>query len=127
LKRKTFLAGLFGLVGIGKAQQWKECHGPWLGNAGSTRARMVEVRPDMACPADMPRAKVLNNQCPVCSEIAEAYERPTYDSMLTNCRGTADPYVVQCDPKKAIPYGATERLTRCKRCNAAFWQDAVNQ
>jgi uncharacterized protein with PIN domain len=105
MNRSAFIAALLGAVGIGKAQQ---------------------ARWSVACidGTNVRRCDPENNQCPVCGALAEPYKRPTYDSMLTNCRGTADPYVVQCDPQKAIPYGETERLTRCKRCNAAFWQDA---
>lgn len=69
--------------------------------------------------------KPINNQCPVCGTMAEAYNRP---------RGTL---MVPCDPpapegsniactspvSSGEPYGAVVNLVRCKCCNVAFWQD----
>ena len=48
----------------------------------------------------------LNRQCPVCGTMAEAYKVDMF-----YCDGE------ECFPPKA-------RITRCARCNNAFWIDA---
>ena len=78
------------------------------------------------------RAFIKPNQCPVCGTMAESYRREFSSSgMLTNCRPVTNPpnglvNLMQCDEAKKIPISPPERLTRCKRCNAAFYQDSVN-
>ena len=104
MKRLTFLASMISLE-VPKAQvpfgASRSCTGPaW------------------------PERKPVNNQCPVCGTMAEAYKRR---------RGTL---MVPCDPPApegsfiacaapGEPYGAKVNLVRCNRCNAAFWQDGV--
>lgn len=51
--------------------------------------------------------KPLNNQCPVCGEMAEPFRREG-GKIVSGWIGKL---------------GETINLTRCKRCNAAFWQD----
>lgn len=72
---------------------------------------------------DMPRkltgCLLRNGECPVCGTMAEPYKRPT------------GIHAADCGPNSLMacfsdgPYGPTERITRCRRCNAAFWQDSV--
>ena len=51
--------------------------------------------------------KPLNNQCPVCGTMADAYH------------SEGSPV--------ALRYEAHQNLIRCARCNAAFWQDAAER
>ncbi len=61
---------------------------------------------------------IRNNQCPVCGEMAAPYRPDTHfcgDIVGGQSLGISG------------TYGCEGRLNivRCKRCNAAFWQDAV--
>lgn len=77
----------------------------------------------------------VNNQCPVCGMMAKEFVRPTTtDSHLTIDREAEakwakdhpgeSKYWVTIIPPVPTPYGPSFNLTRCKHCNAAFWQDA---
>ncbi len=59
MKRKQFIAGLLGIIGIGKAQDWRACVGD----------PPQKTPTDPHCsPNRQPKAP-LNNQCPVCATI----------------------------------------------------------
>lgn len=71
------------------------------------------------------KAKPENKRCPVCGTLAEPYAViPEEGVGLTDCRTyKEDGSVVVCDPIRIGP-AYPSRITRCKHCNAAFWQDA---
>jgi hypothetical protein len=63
----------------------------------------------------------LNGQCPVCGTIAEAYKEYTIGQSIKPCDPPPkDSYTFCTEP---VYSGPDTRLVRCKRCNAAFWQD----
>jgi rRNA maturation endonuclease Nob1 len=97
VKRFQFFAALLGAVGIGKAQQW---------SAYADGCR------DIFC---KDRKAALNNQCPVCGTMAERLK-------FTDSPAMAKEILSVADSSGKI----TQRvwIVRCKRCNAAFWQDA---
>jgi hypothetical protein len=69
--------------------------------------------------------KPLNNQCPACGEMAKRYKwlPPCGAYVLPNGMLSSDNGAHL--PLKDCSLGEPQRnLTRCKRCNAAFWQDA---
>lgn len=100
MNRKAFFTTLFGVAGVAKAQQWKQCvpYGDYLCSDKNKAA--------------------LNNQCPVCGEMAEKY--PRKGAYVADCG------FYQGGPPTGSGCAGTSNLTRCKRCNAAFWQDAVS-
>lgn len=70
--------------------------------------------------------KPLNNQCPVCGEMAAPYkaERICEQAKYARVPGESD-YVVEITCEKyGAPLALPPRIARCARCNAAFWQDA---
>jgi hypothetical protein len=98
MTRKGFFAVL-GSLGILKAQQWKECTSGVPGTtAYATNLDHCWVKYQKPEPA-------LNGQCPVCGTMADAYKRPMR-------------------APKMIPDGPIERVVRCRRCNAAFFQNS---
>lgn len=108
MKRSAFIASVFGFIGIGKAQQWKECT---TGKPGTT-AYITEPR---CYPPKNHPEPALNNQCPVCGTMAAPYS----PGMIFNAVGTC------LDREgKETACSKAPRIIRCKRCNAAFWQDA---
>lgn len=102
MSRFRFLAAL-ALAGIGKAQ--------------FCTSRGV----DSLCP-------VRNNECPVCGEMAPGYKRQLRKTgFLENCQPDKEnPYLAVC-AEQTVMYGESERLIRCRKCNAAFWQDAERE
>lgn len=112
MKRLQFMAALVGMTGVARAQQWKEC------------VSLETTSPLLTCTGKTKTA--LNNQCPVCGTLAAPYVRPLTDKnggFMRNCKPAGE-FLVSCDPPQLTPSGPPERVTRCKRCNAAFWQDA---
>lgn len=112
MTRSTFfsmIAGLFG-AGAARAQQWKE---PAL---GCTTIWCSDRKP------------ALNGQCPVCGTMAEPYDRK---ALVPKGAMAADGVCfvgtlatgIQHVPC-SIDDVPVSRSVRCKRCNAAFWQDA---
>ncbi len=99
MKRFQFLAFLFGWAGVVKAQQWKVC---------------VEAIPHVCSEKNKP---ALNNQCPVCGEMAAPFkpkpEPYCGDSLVIGADG-------HLHDNCGLPASS---LVRCERCNAAFWQD----
>ncbi len=57
--------------------------------------------------------KPVNNECPVCGTIAEPIKK------LPKCASLMD------DVRNCDLFDHVVNCTRCKNCNAAFWQDAV--
>lgn len=76
------------------------------------------------------RLKPKPNQCPVCYAAAEPYNRPTEAEAygpgicLVGPPGVAQNSVCR-QPSDAELAGPMERITRCRACNCAFYQDAV--
>lgn len=113
MKRRIF-PGMLGLAALAQAQQWKECT---TGVPGTTS--YVAPNPDMVCWTQYKKAEpALRDQCPVCGTMAEKYVNPS-ECLKVSANGTINASNV------FAPCGPKERMTRCKRCNAAFWQDAI--
>jgi hypothetical protein len=69
------------------------------------------------------------NQCPIptCGTMAEPFKRPVVQKdEIVMCPDLPPTSTLGCMLSEGTPYGPTERITRCKRCSAAFWQTAVN-
>ena len=104
MKRSTFLASVFGFLRIAQAQQ---------GLAGMDSDRAWA----------MPPYKPLNNQCPVCGTMARPYTgKRAYSEPW--CEG-AQPFPPTKEMLAECQDPPRQRIVRCHRCNAAFWQDAV--
>jgi hypothetical protein len=80
-------------------------------------------------PAGWELGHPLNNQCPVCGQMADPFIRPT--SPVTTYLQDADGNLLTDSNGNFIavnerqePYGPTQNITRCARCNTAFYQDA---
>jgi DNA-directed RNA polymerase subunit RPC12/RpoP len=115
MRRNKFLAMLFGLAGVSKAQQWKQCSD----KPGTTGYLTETVR--VKCWAQYKKQELpLNNQCPVCGEMAPK-RNPEY-GIGTSATGNF--------PREAATAGNVSIeinhsiVIRCKYCNSAFWQDA---
>ena len=109
MTRARFFAALAGLAGVAKAQQWRQC---------VPDAETLRRNDTFACSNKMKSA--LNNQCPVCGEMAEPLK--PHKMGVTQCKpvpGTEN--ALTCEPLMQDP--DSPQLTRCKRCNAAFWRD----
>jgi hypothetical protein len=63
--------------------------------------------------------KPLNGQCPVCGTMADPAKLAPGEMRWT-CEGQTGKSSI-CSPYLTMP---VQNLTRCKRCNCAFWQDA---
>ena len=73
-------------------------------------------------PTDYNR-KPANNECPVCGTVAETYKRAAVVT-TTDCDSVpGSQFVVKCKIIET-PIGEPSQITRCKNCNAAFFQDA---
>ncbi len=134
MTRKTFFTSVLGFFGVAQAQQY-QAPSPTTRLSG-----LVDQAGNHLWSVDsngnvfIRKSAVINNQCPVCGTIAEPYVRQMYDEnhgLAMNCKGNPnadknDPstWWATCDPPKMVAVGPMERMTRCKRCNAAFWQDA---
>lgn len=111
MNRIAFLASLIGLGGlVAKAQDSEfiafraPAYRPKL-NVDDTGQISIEGRGLDWINKGMPT----NNQCPLCGTMAETYVNPP---LCYNGTDTLAP----CAPK--------ERVTRCKACNNAFFQDS---
>lgn len=143
MKRFSFLAALFGIGAGLKAQnpqtlqhrltpdQMKEMLGheaigivaPHYSCSSSSGREISSEECERIARFGLVQA---NNRCPVCGTIAEPYHRPMAEGNMgfaKNCKPAGE-LLVACDPPKMVPVGETSRMIRCKRCNAAFWQDA---
>jgi len=95
-RRSSFLAGIFGALGLPTLAQEQSKY-----LQTTTSFEQVYSPPQWAIPLDKNARSPKNNQCPVCGTMADPYVRPSGTSL-----------------------GITFNLIRCKRCNAAFFQDA---
>ena len=115
--RFGFLAGLLGL-GVVRAQ--------------TANTACIAIEPDGSVGHEIPcgdpirwrDGKAKNNQCPVCGTMAIPYKRNPpcgtyYDKGVLHSYNQG----VYCGPEYTAKTEASN-LVRCKRCNAAFWQDA---
>ena len=114
MKRSAFFGYLLGMFGVAKAQQWKECvpdqrTGIDLGAGSKLMVCSSQMKPE------------LNGQCPVCGTMAEpikwhlaSYSNKACDPPRTDGLACVEPNYLDPGPQ----------IRRCKRCNAAFWQDA---
>jgi len=126
MKRRSIFAYIFGVLGLpALAQQWKECvpDNHLLPDATSTSTLF---QPGYGIVCTEKNKPALNNQCPVCGTMADPYVRQYWTNVIENCHPDYDNhYIVSCDPPPTKhPYEDTSNLVRCKRCNAAFFQDA---
>lgn len=102
INRSAFLAGLAGLLGIARAQTLT------VQGLGSKRIKydvysLTDPKPDEIRPPEWYFGKALNNQCAVCGTMAEPDKKiRVFEGRLAEWLGP----------------------TRCKHCNAAFFQDA---
>ena len=126
MKRSTFLMSVFGFLGIARAQQWKEVDTDGNnclsldtdGTGGNLRS--------IPCGNIGKRKPALNNQCPVCGAMAPPYHSRPPCGTFFDKRGNLKSYtahVICGDDYKTGPVN----LTRCPRCNAAFWQDSEDK
>ena len=100
MKRFSFLAALFGFGAAAKAQE-----------PGSLKDFKLEVSycpPQWTVKEREGCVKPLNNQCPVCGMMEPPFDTKTLVRVMVD----------YSNPPKT-----SEILTRCKRCNNAFWQD----
>lgn len=121
MKRRSIFAALAAFfTGRAMAQEYTAGEG--------LRLLKSEVRPEStegpgvtdACFYPHPRLGCIEpkpNQCPVCGTMAEPYKREL------DCVGMD----VEKGRYVPLPCGPADRVTRCKRCNAAFWQDAEGE
>jgi hypothetical protein len=114
-KRMEFFAALLGLVGI------RRLHAQQSTAAGTTVCWRPPnlwklTGPSISRLDVVQRCAVPNGECPVCGTMAEPY-RPSY--RLKDCK-PAGGNMLACN-QEPLP---EERIIRCHRCNAAFWQDA---
>jgi hypothetical protein len=106
MKRRSWLLALLGAGGA-SAQNYMGCVPPQWSSS---------------CPR-------VNNQCPVCGTMAKEY-RPKLGSPEAVCTpGTigriSQEGVLFCHSWVNLEDAPKDRLIRCKKCAAAFFQDAV--
>jgi hypothetical protein len=107
--RRGWFWGLFGLGSIAQAERvCKMNTDPKSKLFGFTECRDINT----AVPA-WKGGVALNNQCPVCETLAD--QRVFEDMEHHVC--IADHGSMPC------PLTVTSMITRCRRCNAAFFQD----
>lgn len=117
MTRKSFFAAIAGFLGVAEAQQH-----PLTDSTGSNQSQQifdtaVYSPPQWKFPLER-WANPKNNQCPVCGTMADAYKPDTrFCGDYLGGQPATGMGLMGCEPMASI--------TRCKRCNAAFWQDAV--
>lgn len=120
MNRWKFIAALFGIGTLAKAQEQI----PIVSNIGFLPSLWVENR-EIHWFRDK---KPLNNQCPVCGTMAAPFHRDLVVNGLKfrewEQRNAGGDFQKWAKENGGIPTGPVENLTRCARCNAAFWQDA---
>lgn len=109
MKRRRFFAGIAGLLGVAKAQQWKECV-PQVMASGSEAGTAASAT-FILCSDETKPAK--NGQCPVCGTMARPFKAET----------ELHPVVAVGLREQIIAVRTLGIATRCSRCNAAFFQD----
>jgi hypothetical protein len=124
MRRSAFIASVLGFVGISKAQQWRDgvCvkSEPLPGQEQAIREGKTYVSQYLER-----KQEPLNNQCPVCGTMAEPRKFLGGGMKFKQCDPPGkDPYIGCTVPTYHDPGPA---ITRCKRCNAAFWQEAMSE
>lgn len=119
LNRKAFFAYMASMIGVAKAQ---------TGTCATTGDCVNTITVHTAT---METLKPVNGKCPVCGTMAEKYARKTELEMYGHdiCFagggvGEIGSLSVCRQPSATKLIGPMERTVRCRRCNAAFWQDA---
>ena len=113
MTRTRFFQILAGFVGLGAAAKGQDS----ILKTGGIPPMFCE--PSSRCLGwrDAVDRKGVNNQCPVCGTMAEPYKPDTrFCGDYFSGQPQATLGLPGCEPKMSI--------TRCKRCNCAFWQDA---
>jgi hypothetical protein len=123
MKRRSIFGALAALFG-GQVARGQE--GYSVASHGYTRLRLGSGGNALLAKDAPPEP----NECPVCGTIADPYVRQTEVLAYKNFPCTPVPsdgtnaLAVCRTPSETVRVGPMERVTRCKRCNAAFWQDA---
>jgi|ERR1700722_19469228 len=116
--RWQFILSLFGVGTLSAQQRYKMYHDPeWKrcevdpGKMGAT----ADINWGCEGHHDMKRAR--NRECPVCATMADPVKKQWIQDGTAPVPGT--------DLMRTFGhYAESEHLTRCARCNAAFFQDA---
>lgn len=112
MKRSVFLTSILGMMGLGvKAQQSSSV----IQSNPSTSVKAVWYPPQWTMEVSPEAGKPKNNRCPVCGTMA-----PPRKILKAQCNPAGATVGIPEWPS----CGEGQNLTRCKRCNAAFWQDA---
>lgn len=131
MKRFSFILSMLGIGAAAKAQtKGTVVHDPYdaLPNVKSLSFESPKLFMEGREIKWLGENHPLNNQCPVCGTMAKPYFRLlNYYAGMKNCKPDSKSSVFSlCDaPTERI--GPMEQITRCLRCNNAFWQDAEEQ
>lgn len=114
MTRFRFILAAMGFGAIAKGQE--------MGIERHRALRAPIPDPDSEDDRKWKNGKPLNNQCPVCGTMAEAFHAEN------DCLEYAGPPVqtgdvlsLTCSKRSTHP---ANRMLRCSRCNNCFWQDA---
>lgn len=120
----AWLIGLVPFAAKGQKLDGSSFSTKCIGSNGPGPCPQEPTRPIAPLGWMMGNAKVMRDQCPVCGTLAPPYRcQPPCGTYFDN-QGTlrALSISITCSPDQ----GRTINLTRCLRCNNAFFQDAVN-
>lgn len=117
MTRNKFFALFSGMIGIAKAQQWSQC------KPDEEASKKFAGGVGIICSNEFKPA--LNNQCPTCGTMARKWHPALAKKRLLDM-DTCGPLMVDNGGEVHIMSceGKHDRLIRCKRCNAAFFQEA---
>ena len=107
--RLQFITALFGVGTLARAQH-----------------PLVTASHEAEWIAPWSERRPFKDQCPVCGLVAEPYNG---EQDRKDCHELVNAYT-KMDQHAAEKYpcdGVRQRITRCQRCNAAFWQDSVKK
>lgn len=96
MTRFKFFAAVLGAAGLARAQQ------------SGTILKQGALKGQPLFEPEWKHGTKRNGQCPTCGTEAPPWYNPP------SCFGTNGP----------MPCGPNEKVVRCSRCSAAFWQDA---
>lgn len=114
MKRFSFILSMLGIGAAAKAQtKGTVVHDPYdaLPNVKSLSFESPKLFMEGREIKWLGENHPLNNQCPVCGTMVKPFHNPT---ICISSSGS-----VACGPNQTV--------TRCLRCNSAFWQDAEEQ